>query len=463
MLKKVLQLISSTLALSAFLLGSLHWMRVLSPRQVILRTFKSVSEALAPFLAIGGVLGGLLSFHQGARLMSLAGLTGSVLSSLYIWRVTHPQRSAAQRKITPIIHNTYLIHLPRMLERRWYWRLPLSNEWPRWEKDIAFGTVPETGATLLCDLWKPADGIKPTGLAFLYVHGGGFFTSHKDFGTRSLFRHLADQGHLVMDIDYRLAPAANLYDMQSDVRRAIAWLKANADRCGVQPDQIVLAGGSAGALLALLVSYTPDHPVLTPADLQGVDVSVQAAVSYYGVVDLAALYRKLQGTSKQLPQNPRFSMTQLLNLRAARRMIGAAAWLKGAEPDAMYRYVLENGELLAMGVETAMKHLIGGSPEEVPDHYLLLSPLTYAGAGCPPTLLFHGEHDYLLPVSATRALYHRLADAGVPALYVELPQTEHTFDLFLPEISPPAQSALYDLDRFLARMISMRRFNQPAS
>lgn len=463
MLKKVVRFITSALALSAFFLGSLHWLRVLSPRQVILRTFKSVSEALAPFLAICGVLGGLLSLRLGSRLVGLAGLTGSVLSSLYIWRVTHPQRSTAERKITPFIHSMLPIHLPRMLEQRWYWRVPLSSKWPRWEKNIVFGTVPETGNPLLCDLWRPADGIAPTGLAFLYVHGGGFFTSHKDFGTRSLFRHLADQGHLVMDIDYRLAPAANLYDMQSDVRRAVAWMKANADRYGVQRDQIVLAGGSAGALLALLVSYTPDHPALTPIELQGVDVSVQAVVSYYGVVDLAALYRKLQGTSKPLPQNPRFSMTQLLNIRAARRMISAAAWLKGVEPDAMYRYVLENGELLAMGVETAMKHLIGGSPEDVPDHYRLVSPLTYAGANCPPTLLFHGEHDYLLPVSATRALYQRLADAGVPALYVELPQTEHTFDLFLPEISPPAQSALYDLDRFLARLMIIQWVNHPAS
>jgi hypothetical protein len=35
-------------------------------------------------------------------------------------------------------------------------------------------------------------------------------------------------------------------------------------------------------------------------------------------------------------------------------------------------------------------------------------------------------------------------------LHVEYPQTEHAFDLILPQISPPAQAALYETERFLA-------------
>jgi acetyl esterase/lipase len=58
-----------------------------------------------------------------------------------------------------------------------------------------------------------------------------------------------------------------------------------------------------------------------------------------------------------------------------------------------------------------------------------------------------------LPVNVTRKLHARLQAAGVPSVYIELPQTEHTFDQFLPEFSPPAQVALYDLDRFLALIV----------
>ena len=43
-------------------------------------------------------------------------------------------------------------------------------------------------------------------------------------------------------------------------------------------------------------------------------------------------------------------------------------------------------------------------------------------------------------------------EARVPALCVAYPQTDHGFDLMLPEVSPTAQSALYDIERFLALM-----------
>jgi hypothetical protein len=38
--------------------------------------------------------------------------------------------------------------------------------------------------------------------------------------------------------------------------------------------------------------------------------------------------------------------------------------------------------------------------------------------------------------------------------YVELPQTDHAFDIFLPKLSPAAQAAMYDVDRFLAFLAS---------
>ena len=42
--------------------------------------------------------------------------------------------------------------------------------------------------------------------------------------------------------------------------------------------------------------------------------------------------------------------------------------------------------------------------------------------------------------------------AGVPVVSVVLPHTEHGFDLMLPAYAPPAQAALYDVERFLALM-----------
>jgi len=95
-------------------------------------------------------------------------------------------------------------------------------------------------------------------------------------------------------------------------------------------------------------------------------------------------------------------------------------------------------------------HPLGGTPEEVPDRYDLASPITHASADCPPTLLLQGEHDFIMPPDGARQLHRKLVEAGARSIYVEFPQTTHGFDLFLPQVSPVAQAATYDVDRFLA-------------
>jgi acetyl esterase/lipase len=58
----------------------------------------------------------------------------------------------------------------------------------------------------------------------------------------------------------------------------------------------------------------------------------------------------------------------------------------------------------------------------------------------------------ITPAEATRIFYRKLLACKVPVVNVIFPQTDHGFDLVLPAISPTAQSALYDIDRFLALM-----------
>jgi acetyl esterase/lipase len=99
-----------------------------------------------------------------------------------------------------------------------------------------------------------------------------------------------------------------------------------------------------------------------------------------------------------------------------------------------------------------MTNLLGGSPDEVPEIYELASPITHAGPHSPPTLLLQGEHDSFLPASVSHALHCRLAEAGVPSVYVQFPRTGHGFDMPLPRYAPAAQAALYDVERFLALM-----------
>jgi acetyl esterase/lipase len=57
-------------------------------------------------------------------------------------------------------------------------------------------------------------------------------------------------------------------------------------------------------------------------------------------------------------------------------------------------------------------------------------------------------------VEGNQELYGKLVESGVPAIDVVFPWTQHAFDLLLPQINPAAQSAMYDVDRFLALLLN---------
>jgi hypothetical protein len=80
----------------------------------------------------------------------------------------------------------------------------------------------------------------------IYLHPGGWQNVDKDTGTLPFFSYLVAKGHLVMDVSYRLCHETDMWGMIGDVKRAIAWMKANAGEYGVDPERVVVSGGSAG-------------------------------------------------------------------------------------------------------------------------------------------------------------------------------------------------------------------------
>jgi len=107
--------------------------------------------------------------------------------------------------------------------------------------------------------------------------------------------------------------------------------------------------------------------------------------------------------------------------------------------------------VLREGTDAFIRNTLGVEVGEVTDDlWNLVSPVAYARASVPPTLLLQGAHDCLVPVEATRELHRRLAEAGARVVYVEYPETEHGFDLGVLRAAPAAQNAMYHLDYFLA-------------
>ena len=276
-------------------LSLLFFLRVKSTKTLVLWIPKVLAGSAAPFAAPIGALGAVLAWLGKARLAVATGMLGTMLSPRYVLRAAARHdgfRRAFGRnwegRITPE-------QRARMLPGRWAFRIP-SHPGVRCDRDVSFWTIPGTSRELLCDVWQPPEDVRPSGLALIYFHGGAWHWMDKDFGTRPFFRHLAAQGHLVMGAAYRLCPEADLFGMVGDAKRAVVWMKANAQRYGVDPSCIVVAGGSSGGHLALLVAYAQDHPRMTPADVGEFDTSVRAVVAYYPCTDLTGFYQHFDAT-----------------------------------------------------------------------------------------------------------------------------------------------------------------------
>jgi arylformamidase len=101
------------------------------------------------------------------------------------------------------------------------------------------------------DVYAPA--AKPRAApVIIWVHGGGFVRGDKRPADQPFNAHVgrwaARNGFVGVVMNYRLAPEAVWPSGGEDVGLVVDWLKVNAGRFGGDPERIVLAGTSAGAV-----------------------------------------------------------------------------------------------------------------------------------------------------------------------------------------------------------------------
>ena len=117
----------------------------------------------------------------------------------------------------------------------------------------------------------------------VYIHGGGWITGDKRWGSLPLLTELAHKGHVVVTINYRLAPYVRFPSFLVDIKRAIAYAKTHATtNWHADPTRTFLAGESAGGHLATLAALTANNPTYQPG-FEDVDTSCVAVVDLYGV------------------------------------------------------------------------------------------------------------------------------------------------------------------------------------
>jgi acetyl esterase/lipase len=234
------------------------------------------------------------------------------------------------------------------------------------------------GQPLEALIFRPKQAAAPAP-AMLYLHAGGWITGAAGDTARDL-RWFADQGWLVVSVDYRLATesTATWDKAPKDVACALVWLVRNASRFGGDPERIAILGDSSGGNLAINVAYAA---ALGEADSGcGGEVPVpDAVVVQYPVTDPLNAYRR----GYPVP---------------------------GIEPRRFTSYY------------------IGGTPEEFPARMQAISSATYLSGRAPRTLIIEPEKDGLIPVEGVHDFVEQARASGVSIDVVRIPFANHGYD-----------------------------------
>ena len=99
-------------------------------------------------------------------------------------------------------------------------------------------------------IYTPGDRSEQKLPAILQIHGGGFVTGNADMGDLNNRASAIDFNCVIVAVDYRLAPETPYPGPVEDCYAALLWLQSAGDELGIDPDRIVVEGGSAGAGLA---------------------------------------------------------------------------------------------------------------------------------------------------------------------------------------------------------------------
>jgi acetyl esterase/lipase len=235
----------------------------------------------------------------------------------------------------------------------------------RVDKDIVFGKGGDID--LLLDVYHPPQGVTPKRMAIIHLFGGGFSTGSKNAGyIVNDVRALGKLGYTNVSANYRLT-SQGLWPAQiHDTKAAIRWVRANAEKIGVDADKIAIAGYSAGGMLSLLAAGTNGMAEFEGnGGNTGVSSNVQASIGVYPLASTGI-------AGALFPTN--------VSAEERTKMIEAA------------------------------------------------SPAKYIGKSFAPTIFIHGTADTTVPLSSSIDFFTKLTAAGVPTSITTIQGAAHAFD-----------------------------------
>lgn len=159
-----------------------------------------------------------------------------------------------------------------------------------WEggKELLHILYAEDSASQYLDLYLP-DGEQKRPLLVL-VHGGGFlFGDSQTRQVQWIYRYFRQHSYACASINYRLAQEATWPAALEDTKAAIRFLRANADRYGIDARRVAIWGESAGGYIAAMTALTDDELFSGVSYIgqneQRISANVQVLVDFYGLTD----------------------------------------------------------------------------------------------------------------------------------------------------------------------------------
>jgi len=204
----------------------------------------------------------------------------------------------------------------------------------------------------------------------VYVPGGGFVVAAKE-SALNLRTYVAEAGFAVASVQYRTTrDGANYRDGIEDIKAAIRYLRANADKYGIDAGAVAVWGESAGGYLATMVGVTNHDATFDAGANLNQSSDVQGVIDDFGASDIS----KMAADFDAATQHAIYSNEGLV------QYIGKA-------PDAN---TLDPGT-----AGTAA------------------NPLKFIHADAPPFLIFHGNRDRMVSPSQSLILQQALAAMGI--------------------------------------------------
>ena len=226
--------------------------------------------------------------------------------------------------------------------------------------------------------------------AIVFFFGGGWRTgSVRQFEPHA--RHLAEKGMVAVTADYRVASrhGTTAEKCVEDGKSAVRWLRAHAEELQIDPDRIGAGGGSAGGHVAAAVALVPGFEDARE------DSSVSCRPNALVLFNPALVLVEVDGEAP-FPQNRMKSLAKRL----------------GAEPRR-------------------------------------LSPYHHIRPGLPPTIIFHGEADRVVPVRTVRLFAEAMKKTENECELKTYPDQPHGFFNYRNGRNPYYDKTVAEMDRFL--------------